>query len=136
MSRVGSVARISKLVAASAAASLALVAAAGCSSTPSAGSSSTTATTGTVSASQDVKITACKVENKIWLMNGTVHNSSSAKRAYTVVVDFDTPGNKVVTSRKVVTGKLTPGQTISFGASGANDATGISCKIASATATS
>jgi hypothetical protein len=123
------------VVAAGAVASLALVVAAGCSSSPS-GSSSTTTTVQTVDASKDVKVTACKVDNKVWLMNGSIHNSSDAKRRYTVVVDFTTePGNKVVTSRKILTEKIAPGARITFGASGADGAIGVSCVISKATAT-
>jgi hypothetical protein len=118
-----------------AAVSLALLVAAGCgSSSPSAGTTTTGAQA--VSVPHDVKVTACHLANNVWLMNGTIHNSSSTPRAYSVVVDFDTqPHDKVVQSRRIDTEKITPGNTITFGASGATGATGVTCVIGKATAT-
>ncbi len=110
--------------------------AAGCSSSPS-GTTNTTAAPVTVNAPHDVKLLSCKEgAASTWLMVGQVHNSSSTKRRYTVVIDFETqPGHKVVTSRTIDTSKIVPGMTINFGASGATGESDVSCVVAKVTAT-
>lgn len=125
----------SKTAVAAVAVTSALALAAGCSSSPSPSAGSTTSTTtGSVSAPHDAKVTACRVVNKIWLMNGSVRNSATAPRTYAIVVDFDAHG-AVVTTRTIDTTKLAPGATITFGASGANGAEGVTCVISKVTAT-
>jgi hypothetical protein len=125
---------VSRITLAGTAASAALALAAGCSSTPAANSPTTTTT---VNASQDAKVTSCRPVSKIWLMTGSLHNSSSAARKYTMTIVFETePGNNVVVSRTFSTGNIKAGVTTTFGASsGPTSATGVVCRISKVTAT-
>lgn len=136
MWRVGSFGRVTRFMGAGAVVG-GLMLAAGCSSnSPSASSTSTSAAVQTVNAPQDAKVTSCKAQNKVWLMTGSLHNSSTTPRKYTLTINFDTgPGQKVLVSRTISTAKLGAGASTTFGASAPINALGVACLIGKVTAT-
>jgi len=87
-------------------------------------------------ARKDVTTTGCaQVGHAGWRLTGTATNTSSAKRAYSIVVDFVTPKGDTVLDTKVVSvGPVAPNSTVHWSATGAAGQGEVTCVIRQALA--
>jgi len=87
-------------------------------------------------ARKDVTTTGCaQVGQAGWRLTGTATNTASARRAYSIVVDFVTPKGDTVLDTKVVSvGPVAPNSTVHWSATGAAGQGEVTCVIRQALA--
>ena len=84
----------------------------------------------TKNARQDVTAGSCRTIGNVWVLSGTLKNSSTKSRTYQIVVDFvDQTGNTVLDTKVITTPSLRPGAESTWSARSTAGLSNVACVI-------